>query len=170
MRQPSADFGKFLGHFPEIDLPVTLNDEILSVFSEKNPPLSQVNIGEFILPYDPDTDEFTEYIPCFKIPQTHNFHAVVFWKGGLMNYHFTLATYTKEGQMIDARAIAGTYSDGRLLTKSIATIDEDWIILIVSGQNDHASSEYQAASSKTHQLELLPEGTFQAIDQSPETT
>ena len=170
MRQPSADFGNFLEHFPEIELPVTLNDEILIIFSEKNPPLSQVNIREFILPYDPDVDELTEFVPCFRIPETHNFHAVVYWKGGLMNYNFTVATYTKEGQMIDARVIAGTYSDGKLLTKSIGTIDEDWMIFIVSGQNDHASSEYQAASSKTHQLELLPEGTFQNFNQSPETT
>lgn len=165
MRQAATNFNNFLGYFPELELPVTLNDEIHLVFSSKNQALSQAAIREFILPFDQSKDDLTEFIACFKIPQTHDFHAIVYWKAELMNYNYVLATFTKEGLPIDVKVIAGTFSDGKQLTTSIATIDEDWMIFIVSGQTDHSSSEYDAASSKTHQLELLPDGTIQNVNQ-----
>ncbi len=160
MQQQIPNFTGFLDFFPELELPITLNEEIHHLFSEKNKVLNQAAIQAFILPYEEEVDELTEFIPCFKIPETHDFHAIVYWKAELMSYSFTLASFSKSGVLIDRRVIAGTYSDGKRLTKSIATIDEDWTIFIVSGQSDHASSDYNAASSKTHQLELLPDGVI----------
>ena len=166
MRQPKTEFQGFLQFFPEVELPITLNDEIHHIFSQQNKPLNHRFIDEFILPYEGEVGELTEFVPCFKVSDTHEFHAIVYWKAALMNYNYVLVTYSKTGALLDRRVIAGTYSDGARLTKSIATIDEDWMILIVTGQNDHNSSEYNAASSKTHQLELLPDGMIADFSQS----
>ena len=75
-----------------------------------------------------------------------------------MNYQYVLVTFTKKGILIDKRVIAGTFSDGEVLTQSVATIDEDWAIQVVSGQGKADETRYNASSSTAYQLELLPEG------------
>lgn len=116
-------------------------------------------IEQFILPLeDQEVDDYTEFVPCMRIPETHDFHAVIYWRAGLMNYQYTLACFTKKGELIDKRVIAGTFSDGDVLTTSVATIDEDWSIYIVTGQSSPGEKNYDASSSTAYQLELLPEG------------
>jgi hypothetical protein len=63
----------------------------------------------------------------------------------------------KEGQLIDKQVIAGTFYDGYTLTTTVATIDEDWTILMVSGQSS-SDTNYDASGTRTQKLELLPEG------------
>lgn len=158
-KKTKVNFDHFLKKFPEIELPITLNDEIHREFSQNNDPLNSTIIRQFIHPMEESVpDELTEFIACFRLPQTYEFHAIVYWKAGLMNYQYTMATFTKKGEFIDKRVIGGTFSDGKLLTQSIATIDEDWIITIASGQNTVGQSGYNASSSTAYQLELLPEG------------
>ena len=152
-------FQNFLERFPEVELPVTLSDETLLAFSKENLPLQPLMIQQHInLFEDLELDEFTEYIPCFKIPKTDFFHAVVYWRGSLLDYQFILITYDKNGDFIDSKTLAGTFSDGNVITKSVATIDEDWMIYVVSGQQANTANAYNAASSKTTELELLPDG------------
>ena len=64
---------------------------------------------------DNDMDDLTEYVPCFKIPKTDGFHAVIYWKAELMNYQFVLITYDKAGNFIDSRTLAGTTSNGEIV-------------------------------------------------------
>ena len=75
-----------------------------------------------------------------------------------MNYQYVLTTFDKKGKLIDKSVIAGTYSDGKSLTKSVATIEEDWIIYIVSGQTAANASTYDPSTSNTFNLELLATG------------
>ena len=158
-KKTKLKFDLYLSKFPEIKLPLVLGDEVHREFSKTNQPLNQELILQFIQPFeDIVADEFTEWIPCFRIPETYDFHAVVYWRAGLMDYQYILMTYTKTGDLIDQRAIAGTFSDGKVLTQSVATLDEDWIISIASGQADAEQSDYNASSSRAYQLELLPEG------------
>ncbi len=154
------NFAAFLGKFPEVRLPVVLNDEIHHEFSRHNDPLPGLMIERFIAPLeDEPVDDLTEFIACFKIPDTGEFYAVVYWKAALLNYQYVLATFTKSGLLVDKRVIAGLYSDGKTLTTSVATIDEDWVIHVVSGQSDANSAHlYDASQSKMYELELLPEG------------
>lgn len=153
------NFSSFLEKFPEMELPFTLGDEAHHEFSQKNGLLPALMIEQFIRPLEKGhIDELTEFIACFEIPETHAFHAVVYWKASLMDYRYILATFTEKGILIDKRAIAGTYYNGQVLTKSIATIDEDWTILIVTGQASSNNSDYDASSSKAYHLELLPDG------------
>jgi hypothetical protein len=154
------NFSHFLEKFPEVALPATLGDETHHQFSQENDPLPKLMVEQFILPLEEmPADEFTEFVACFKIPDTHEFHTLVYWRAGLMNYQYTLATFTKKGELIDKRVIAGTFSDGNTLIKSIATIDEDWEIFIISGQTGtDRQKKYDASTSTAYKLELLPDG------------
>jgi len=162
IRQPKIRFSHFLQKFPEIPLPITLGEEAHHAFSQRNEPLPQPMIERFIEPLEEkERDEFTEFIPCFRIPKTNDFHAIVYWRAMLMSYEYTLATFSKKGELIDHRVIAGTFSDGQLLVNSVATIDDDWMIYIVSGKSkaDESGSIDPKASTATT-LELLPEGNM----------
>lgn len=148
----------FIGFFPEVRLPVTLTDAMASVFSQTNPPAPQELIAQFILPYEEEAaDELTEFVPCFRIPETHDFHALVYWRASLMRYQFVLLCLDKTGRLIDRKVLSGTFSRENTLIQSVATIDEDWEILVVSGQAAEGTL-YQASSSSSFRLELLPEG------------
>lgn len=152
-------FPDFLERFPEIELPITLSEDLHLTFSEKNQPFNPLMIEQYILAIESEEpDELTEFIPCFRIPETHDFYAVVYWKAGLMNYQYIMATFDKGGNLVDKRVLGGTYSDGNIITRSIATIDLDWMIYVVSGQTDSQDNAYDAGTSKAFDLELLPDG------------
>jgi len=154
-------FQDFLLKFPEVELPVTLSEETLTIFSKENPPISTLMAHQFINVFeDNDMDDMTEYIPCFKVPKTENFHAVVYWKAELLNYQFVLITYDKSGNFIDSRTLAGTTSNGELVIKSVATFGEDWSIYIVSGAQETNTDMYDAGTSTTTELELAPDGVI----------
>lgn len=158
-KQKAVQFEHFLEKFPVIDLPITLSPDSAHIFSKKNDPLPPLMVNQYIAPFEEDPiDEYTEYVACFRLPNTYGIHAVVYWKAGLLNYHFTLMTFSKEGIKIDRKVIAGTFSDGATLTQSVATIDEVWEIHIVTGQQAVDTGNYDASTSRAHQLELLPEG------------
>ncbi len=164
---PEYTFDDFLNLFPNIELPITLNDETLHEFSNINDPLPPGMIHAFIVPYEAELpDDLTEFIACFKIPETHSFQAVVYWKAGLMTYEYTLATYTNKGELLDKRVIAGTFYDGQTLTQSVAIIEDDWEILIMSGQSAVVNKNdlYDAQKSRVTKMELLPEGQIIDID------
>ena len=153
------NFGHFLEKFPEIELPVTLTEESARTFSQTNDPLSALLIAEYILPIEPEeADEFTEFIACLRFPKTDGFFAVIYWKAALLNYQYILATFSKKGELIDRKVIAGTYSDGETLVQSVATIEEDWIIYVVSGKTSANATSYDASSSKSFNLEVLATG------------
>lgn len=144
--------------FPEIRLPVTLTDELSHIFSQTNGLIADDLLEQYILPHEEEgADEFTEFVPCFRIPATHDFHALVYWRAGLMKYSFTMLTLDKQGQRIDRKELSGTFSSGDVLIQSVATIDEDWEILVMSGKSTQGST-YEAATSQKQTLELLPEG------------
>lgn len=154
-----VDFKQFLSFFPEIEMPVILTDENLSVFSKENKVLPGPLVSEFIGSHDnSEADVFTEYIPCFRIPNTENFVGIVYWKAQLLNYEYHLVTYDLKGNFITGKVIAGIISNGNTLIKSVATIDEDWIIHIVTGEDDVRSPNYVADSSKAFTMELLSTG------------
>jgi len=150
----------FLQFFPELELPITFSEDTHHDFSRNNDALPQLAIEQYISKIEGDEmDEFTEFVPCIRIPATHDFHAVVYWKAELMNYQYILATFDRNGDLVDSRVIAGLFTDGDMITRSMATIEEDWLINVVTGQVDAADEEdYHAAQSRTFGLELLPDG------------
>lgn len=156
---PKLKFSHFLDLFPEVELPVQLTAESHHIFSQNNEPLPEPVIHQYIVPTEDEApDEFTEYIPCFLVPGTEEFAGVVYWRAGLMNYRYVLLTFTKKGEYIDSRVIAGTFSDGHKVTHAVATIDEDLGIVIVSGEAPSAETPYDPSLSEVTEIELLPDG------------
>ena len=158
-------FADFIKVFPEVDLPVSLTEETRHLFSMQNKPISDALVDAFILPYEEgeakEIDEFTEFMACLKIPNTGSFHAFVFWRAGLLNYHYSIISFNQKGVFIDKRVIAGIYTDGDNITQSIATIQPNMQILIASGQTkDLSGQSFEAASATTYQLEIKLDGTI----------
>lgn len=162
MAKQSNKFTAFLKTFPEIELPITLGENTHLEFSKRNDPIPSALIFEYIQSTEKiPSDELTEYIACFRIAKLKDFQAVVYWRAGLMDYRYVLATYNKNGELIDSRVIAGMYSDGDKVTQSVATFGEDWSISIATGQSDAYSGEYDVNSNTVFALELMPDGTIE---------
>jgi len=153
------NFNTYLKKFPEITPPVTLTEDSPRAFSSYNESFNALMIAEFLLQSeDSEPDEFTEFIPCLKIPNTKDFYAVVYWKASLMNYQFILVTYNKSGVLVDKAIIAGTSNQDGILVKSVASIDEDWIVTIVSGAVEFQQTDYDPKLSKAFSLEIMAGG------------
>lgn len=161
-----VSFQGFLSKFPEVELPVTLGSETHHDFSQNNPPFDPLHIEDYIEPLEgKETDEFTEFIPCFAIPKTEGFYALIYWKAGLLNYHYRLATFDKKGNPINDRVIAGTSSNNEIITQSVATIDEYWSIHIVTGIGKVNEETYDPTRSTTLELELFTDGVIGEINE-----
>ena len=163
---PTLNFSDFVKKFPKVDLPVTLTEETQMIFSKKNNPLPKQMIEEFIIPIeDEEIDEFTEYVPCFRLPKTKDFQAIVYWKAGLMTYQYFFVSFDKKGNVIEKKVIAGTEVKKDALVRVIATIKEDWTIPVVEGvapAND--DQKYDPATSLASTLQLQPDGTILTLD------
>lgn len=154
-------FKDFVLRFPKVELPIILGNDTHHTFSANNPPLPALYIDKYVaLMEGPIEHDFMEIIPCFSIPDTKEFHAIVYWKAGLMDYQYILATYSKQGIPISRRVIGGTFSDGKILAQSIATIDVDWTIHIVTGNSNVDMDTYDAATTTAIEVDLLPDGNI----------
>ena len=154
-------FAEFLAKFPPVSMPIVLGEDTHHVFSMENEPLPEGMVARFILPLDPEpADEFTEYVPCFAIEDTERFIALVWWKAGLMQYEYVLATFNDKGEPLDRRVIAHTrVRDGKVL-RAVATIDEDWVIYIAEGESSDGEDHFDPTTSRTYDLELMLDGTI----------
>lgn len=158
-KKPVISFAHFLEIFPEIELPVTLTDDSSRHFSRENDPFPPLVIEQFLVPLEEDVyDEYTEFVPCLRIPNTFQFHAMVYWKAGLMTYDYVLVTYTDKGELIDKKVIAGTKLEGDALAMVVATIDDDWMIHVVGGVSSATQKVFDPSQSQSFHLELLPTG------------
>ena len=159
---PKVNFSFFLNKFPAIEPPVTITENSIRDFSQQNDPLPTAAIRQHIPDEIAEEDEdLTEYVPCFRLANTGEIHALIYWKAGLLNYEYVLATYSKEGKPIDRKTIAGTVVTEGVIVQSVATIDADWIIFIASGSSKTGKDgTYEAASSRSHALELLANGVI----------
>ena len=160
-QKQKVDFKYFLGKFPKIDLPITLSEDSHFDFSRVNEPLPLEMIQQYLInPKDQVEldDEYGEYIACFQLKKTEKFHAIVYWKATLLNYQYVMLTFSPKGTLIDRSVIAGTKVENNTLIRSVATIDEDWIIYVMAGVSATTEDAYDAASSKSFHLELLATG------------
>jgi hypothetical protein len=155
-----VNFTNYLGRFPEIELPVTLRDDSNHDF-EANPPLQDEMIEQYITRYEAvEMDDFTEYMACFQLPKNEKFQALVYWKAGLMNYDFVIATYGKDGNMIDKKAIAGIKVVGQDIARSIATINDDLSINIAEGIEINGG-DFNADTTKARRFQILDNGLLE---------
>lgn len=154
-------FPDFVAKFPPVSMPVTLGEDTHHTFSTENEPLPLEMVEQFILPTDasgaPD-DEFTEYVPCFSIEDTDSFVALVWWRAGLLNYEYVLATFTLKGELIGRRVVAFTRVVDEKVRRAVATIDEDWVIFIAEGESSGGDDFFDPTTSVTYDLEIMADG------------
>lgn len=159
-----SEFEHFLGFFPEVELPVSISSQYLDIFSNYNKVLPQFLISKYIIGEDivfPDklvstynrhkdhevnSDEESndnswedEFIACFKLPDSHDFHAVVYLKISLLNYDYFLHTFDSAGRTISSIIISGMNSDGQKINEKVALIGEDlkiWIMEATIFENE----------------------------------
>ncbi|MEL6971406.1 MAG: hypothetical protein AAFZ63_26820 [Bacteroidota bacterium] len=156
--QPS--FQHFLEFFPAVELPFTLGEDTHHLFSKENDPLPPAAIGAYIMPIEGEQEEdaMTEYIACFQLPTNDKFHAIVYWRAGLLNYQYRLVTFDTKGNLIAEKVIAGTTYDGTDLTQTMAVIQDNLLIYLVSGQSQVVVEDYAAANSTANRLQISDEG------------
>lgn len=149
-----------LVHFPVIDPPITLSEEVTHKFSSENPPLSAKLISETFARWD-TFDEYTELIPCCQLKTDGPFYAIVYWKGSLLTYEYILATIAEDNILINKKVIAGTISNGITVKTSVATIDED--LCVFSAVAEVKTNEnFSADQSTAYKFEILPDGKIHA--------
>lgn len=161
-----VSIAQFLEFFPVIELPVTLTTDLHHTFSQRNEPFPRPVLEQYLWPLEAqDVDVYTEFIPCFQLPNTYSFYAFVYWKAALLNYQYVLVSISEKGELIDKKVIAGTSSDGDSLTTSVTTIEDDFEILILSGHShQQESDQFMGKHSKAVRMELLPEGQIVQLD------
>jgi len=160
-RVKKVSFTTFLKKFPPVSLPVTLGSDTHIEFSRANTPLDPLEIDDYILPLEEnEMDEFTEFIPCFCIPDTADFIGIVYFKAGLMDYQYRIITYDKGGAIVGNEVIGGVFSNGDMIAQSMATIDASWTIHIVSGQGKADAKVYDPLESTTKELEIFKDGVI----------
>lgn len=148
---------RILFYFPETSLPVLVSEDHLSDYEAESDPFPQSFIDEVMTTWEKEIDDFTEFIPCFRLPKEEKFNAVVYWKGGLLRYEFMLVTLDNKGELINKKSIAGTIVNDAIIKKSVASIEPDLIINIIAGQTMDGE-EYDASMSKAFAMEILPTG------------
>jgi len=164
MKVPKPSFSAFLKAFAVQELPVVLTEESISDFERLSDPLGQVLINAFIEPESDEPDAFTEYVPCFILPDTKDFYAVVYWKGELMKYQYFLTTFDQNGNHISNAVIGGIQSDGDVIVRSVATIDENLIIHIVEGEQPASETQYVPNESRAYQMEVNKKGEINFLE------
>jgi len=151
----------FLEYFPEVELPVTISEESILTFDSMNEVLPKQLIEHYIIKWEgnQEIDEYTEFIPCFRLPDSsEDYHAIVYWKGGLLKYEYLLVTIDKrKDTLITRKSIAGLISDGNQIKQSVAQIDEDLIIHIMAGINN-ANEDFNPQNSQAFNMEIMSTG------------
>jgi len=159
MADSKASFKDFINKFPKIDLPITLSEESHLHFSKAGMPLPAEMIRDFLEPLQKEpSDEFTEFQPCFRIPKTKDFHAIVYWKASLLTYQYLIATFTKKGVLIEHQVLSGTQVENNVIARTVATINDNWNIFIVGGVEQQESGAFSPTESEAVQLELQESG------------
>lgn len=150
---------ELLSFFPEVELPVQITEELVMTAESVNKVMPAAVIEAFIVKWEgqEEFDEFTEFVPVLRLPSTDEFHAVIYWKGGLMRYEYILVTLDTKGNLITRRPVSSTLSDGVTVKKSVATIDEDLIIHIMAGEN-LANGRYNPENSQAFNMEIMHTG------------
>lgn len=165
-KQNRITFENFLQFFPYVELPYTITSETQRLISRKNDPLSAEWLFNFVLDTEAVVDDYTEFMPCFSIPDTYGFWAIVFWEAGLEGTTYYLTTFSKEGVLIDKKKIAGTKYTQDGLYQMVCTISETWLFSCAEGRLDAQGNTAPISADSTHlhtTLQMTGDGEIVAI-------
>lgn len=153
-----VSFKDFTAYFPEIELPVILTKDSASEFSRYNKPFNNNVIEEYFVKWDKEIDEYSEFLPCFKIPETGEFTAFVYYKASLLKYGFYIITFDKNNDLLSIRPLNSIEIKAEKIENSAVIIDEDWLIRVVAGEQELHVEDYDANESRMSTMEILPTG------------
>jgi hypothetical protein len=128
-------FGDFVGLFKPANLPLAITEDTHKYAPADLLPLPGAFYQPFLEWAEPEVDEFTEFVPCFKVNHDNNFEALIYWKADLTGYTFYLITFTKTGQPISQEEISWFRPSENGVVSTYCNITEDLNILQVSGTN-----------------------------------
>ena len=153
------DIKAFLEFFPEVSPPIFLSAEEVILYSRENKPLSQEYIKALVeLNGETNVDEFTEYIPCFRLKKENGFVAIVYYQAGLLKNEYHVLVLSEKGKMIDSKSIAGTFLNDNEMVTYVASIDEDNHIQVVIGSDEGNRAHYDPLNSQTISYDIAPDG------------
>jgi len=156
----------FYDFFPEVALPVTVSETTINYYSVNNKALPKELIDTYLVDQalffadqdQPDPlEDIEEFIPCFRLPQKEKYHAIVYWKAGLMKYEYILRTFDLKGKLISKQIIASTSSDGQFIRHIVATITDELEIYLMGGDAT-VNDLYDASSSIELAFEIDEDG------------
>ena len=157
---PQARFAEFIDFFPELELPFSLLPDLQQIPSDPIP-LPGILQEAYILPFEGDEmDEYTEYVPYGRIAGLKSFHAMIYWKAGVLRYEYILATYTLDGHPISHAIIGGMRYEAEGTIHSVAVINEVLRITIAEGlvdEDDPLGSTVQN-ETQTYFMAIRPTG------------
>lgn len=159
-------FENFIQFFPMVELPYTITSDTQRLISQKCDPLSATWMFNFVLDKDAVIDEYTEYMPCFSIPDTNDFFAIVFWEAGIEGSAYYLTTFSKNGILIDKKKIAGTKYNQDGLYQMVCTISPTWLFSCAEGRLDADGNTAPVSSDDDHfhtSLQLTGDGEIVPI-------
>lgn len=169
-RIPEAQFAEFIDFFPVLELPFSLLPDISQIPSDPVP-LPGVLQDAFILPFESDEmDEYTEYIPYGKLSGTEGYHALIYWKAGVLRYEYILATYAEAGDPISHAIVGGLRYEEEGALHSVAVINEDLTITIAEGLAPEGDADAVPNQTQTYQMAILPTGmiTYEMNEENKE--
>jgi hypothetical protein len=155
-------FEDWLMRMPLVQTPVTLGEETHQTFTENQLPLAQALIDAFILPYETEgeADEFTEYIPCFRVEHSGKHQICVYWRVSLLNYTYFIATYDSDGHQVGRALIAGTFVIDNQLVHRVAHLPDALHVLISEGYSDVETNTFDASGSVKTQIKIAENGSI----------
>lgn len=159
-------FSNFLNFFPKVELPFTISSETQRRISIENEPLSAQWMYHFVLGKEEEIDEFTEFMPCFLLPKTNDFHAIVYWEAGIEGSTYYLTTFSKNGVLIDKVKVAGTKYDQTGLYQMVCAISPSWMFSCAEGRLDEYGNTAPVSSENHHiqtTLQLTGDGEIVPI-------
>ncbi len=157
MQKRTPSIQDFLSYFEEVTPPLVITEDTISNIKDVTRPLPNEMIIEFIQRWDESIDELTEITPCFSLPPTSEYTAIVYWKASLLKYEYIMVTLDSSHTMIAKKTLCGTLIEGDIIKKSVAKIDEDLIIHIQAGAQ-YADSDYSPDLSQSYSIEILESG------------
>jgi hypothetical protein len=136
MSKTLPGFIAFSSKFPVLDtLPYKIGPDEYRQRSQENQPITPDDIALF-LPNDPNDDDTTEFIPCFRIPAIGKILAFIYWSANLQGYYYHLVTFDKDGNRMAHKMLGGSSILTQPFVIQIITIREGGIITIAEGISD----------------------------------
>ncbi len=152
---------QFIKLFPNLEPPLTLTEESIFEFSKRNKLINEEMARSFFNTIEEDfaTDDDREYVPCFRLSISEEYHSLVYWRAKALNYEYYLINLNKKGELLDRRLIGGLIATKDSILRMATSIDINNVIYIVASLSDQ-DGHIDELETQTYSLETLPDGSI----------